>query len=218
MIKQTLKYILNQYIAKKNKIIIKKKTDIHINNFFEGKNLIEANSIISNSNIGFASYIGASCAFDKVRIGRYCAIGSNVKVISATHPTRQWVSIHPAFYSTRKQAGFSYVNQNKFIEFKMVDEKYTTIIGNDVWIGDNVEILGGVKISDGAIVGSGAVVTKDIPPYAIVGGIPAKIIRYRFDENQIGRLLDLKWWNKEEKWIIDHKDLFVDINVFLDKV
>lgn len=218
MIKQVIKNILNQYIAKKNRIIINHKTDIHINNFFEGKNLIGRDSVISNSNIGFASYIGSGCAFDKVKIGRYCAIGSNVKVISATHPTRKWVSIHPAFYSTRKQAGFSYVCKNKFTEFKMVDEKYASTIGNDVWLGDNVVILGGTKISDGAIVGSGAIVTKDVPPYAIVGGSPAKIIRYRYDEDKIGKLLDFQWWNNDEQWIIEHKDLFEDIDTFFDKV
>ena len=78
------------------------------------------------------------------------------------------------------------------------------IIGNDVWIGNDVRIIGGITIGDGAIVGLGAVVTKDVPPYAVVGGVPAKIIRYRFEQDKIEELLRDKWWNKEEEWIKDN--------------
>lgn len=110
------------------------------------------------------------------------------------------MSTHPAFYSTGKQCGITFVDKNLFEERLAVDGR-SCIIGNDVWIGNDVRIIGGLRIGTGAIVGLGAVVTKDVPPYAIVGGVPAKVIRYRFEEKQIKELLDSHWWEKSEDYI-----------------
>lgn len=84
-----------------------------------------------------------------------------------------------------------------------------TVIGNDVWIGNGVTILNGIHVGDGAVIAAGAVVTKDVPPYAIVAGVPAKIIRYRFDSEDIHKLLSIKWWEKDIEWMKKHEDLFV---------
>lgn len=81
-------------------------------------------------------------------------------------------------------------------------------IGNDVWIGRDAKIMDGVSVGDGAVVATGSIVTKDIPPYAIVGGVPAKVIKYRFDEVTIEKLLELKWWDFSDKKIFEHKDFF----------
>ena len=81
-------------------------------------------------------------------------------------------------------------------------------IGNDVWIGSNATVLGGITVGDGAVVAAGAVVTKDVPPYAIVGGIPAKVIRYRFEPEKIKKLLEIQWWNWDDETIIKNKPLF----------
>ncbi|MBO5552095.1 MAG: CatB-related O-acetyltransferase [Lachnospiraceae bacterium] len=89
-----------------------------------------------------------------------------------------------------------------------------TRIGSDVWLGNDVRIMGGVKIGDGAVVGTGALVTKDIPPYSINVGVPAKTIKYRFTEEQIEKLLTSKWWEKDEQWINSNIDRFSDVEVF----
>lgn len=117
------------------------------------------------------------------------------------------------FFQQKSKHGFTYVENQKFEEIKYVKEgdKVSVIIGNDVWIGENVTIMGGVTIGDGAIIGANTVVTKDIEPYSINVGIPSKIIKYRFDKEDIALLQKLEWWNKSEEWIIKNKDLFEDI-------
>ncbi len=86
-------------------------------------------------------------------------------------------------------------------------------IGNDVWIGANVLILDGVTIGNGAIIAAGAVVTKDVPPYAVVGGVPAKIIKYRFNKEEIDFLEQLKWWEKDEKWLTEYGKYFNNVEL-----
>ena len=187
---------------------------------FEGNNKICENSVVSSSYLGFASYLGANCSLGNCIIGRYCSIGSNVKLISSLHPTSIFVSTHPAFFSKAKQAGFTYVDKNLFDEHKYVDRKkhISVIIGNDVWIGNNVTILGGIRINDGAIIATGAVVSKDVKPFEIVGGVPAKHIKFRFNSEEIFFLNKIKWWNKSENWIRENVDLFKDISLFIQKI
>lgn len=99
------------------------------------------------------------------------------------------------FYSTSKQCGVTFATENVFKEY-LIPLK----IGNDVWIQQNVFICGGIEIADGAVVMAGAVVTKDVPPYAVVGGIPAKVIKYRYDDETIKFLLRIQWWNNKVEW------------------
>jgi acetyltransferase-like isoleucine patch superfamily enzyme len=138
--------------------------------------------------------MGEDCYVARTTIGRFTAFGSRTAINAFSHPT-DWLSIHEFQYHTNPDA-YDWSPEWKTIQ-KLSREnlfRYTTI-GNDVWTGLNVIILGGITIGDGAIIAAGSVVTKDVLPYAIVGGSPAKIIRFRFSEDVIERLLGITWWN-----------------------
>jgi len=172
---------------------------------------------IRNATVGDATYIGSNGFFDNAIIGKFCSIGSNVKIVVNAHPSKDFVSTHPAFYSTLKQSGFTFTSLQLFDDHKYLDKKkgISVIIGNDVWIGSDVKIIGGVKVGNGAIIGTGAIVTKNIPPYAIVVGVPAKVIRYRFTQEQIDFLNEFEWWNKPWDWLKHNSQNFTDIDAFI---
>ncbi|MCO7630553.1 CatB-related O-acetyltransferase [Pseudomonas guariconensis] len=153
---------------------------------------VGASTIGSKCIIGKYTYIGSECKIGaNTKLGNYCSIASNVNIGPVDHPT-SFLSSHPFQYSSKL---FSPVAHYKDVNrVKRRTQKPPVVIGHDVWIGTNTIITRGVNVGTGAIVASGAVVTKDVPPYAIVGGVPAKIIGYRFEEGIIEQLLNLKWW------------------------
>lgn len=154
---------------------------------FEGYNKLYRDTTIGNSKIGMFTYV-AGARIGHSTIGRYCSIGPDSLVGGlGRHPTR-FLSTHPAFYSSRKQAGVSYVDDNGFNELE------ATHVGNDVWIGARAVILDGLYIGNGAIIAAGSVVTTNVPAYAIFGGVPAKLIRFRFTEDVIEALEQWQWW------------------------
>ena len=153
-----------------------------------GSNKFYKGAEINASKIGRHTYV-ANSKITSAEIGAFCSIGPEVKIGGlGNHPT-MWISTHPVFYSTLMQSGKTFATSDLFEELKH------NKIGNDVWIGARALILDGVSIGDGAIIAAGAVVTKDVPPYAIVGGVPAKVIRYRFSEEVIAALIEWQWWS-----------------------
>ena len=173
---------------------------------FEGDNYVGNFSHIHSSTVGRMTYIGSNSSILYAKIGSFCSISSHVSVIGGEHPTHNWVSMHPAFYKPQNVCGKSYVKDTLFEELKYADDEhnYLVKIGNDVWIGSNVLILNGVCIGDGAVIASGAVVTKDVSPFTIVGGVPAKEIRKRFVDEDIAFLLEHPYWIQSDSWLEEH--------------
>lgn len=127
---------------------------------------------------------------DKLKIGKFCSIASGATFIMAGNQGHRydWISSYPFYYSK--------LNEGAKDGFKRAGD---TIVGNDVWIGTEAMIMPGVKIGDGAVIAARAVVTKDVEPYCIVGGNPARKIKSRFQKHQVEKLMEMKWWD----WDID---------------
>lgn len=141
--------------------------------------------------IGRYSYIGENSIAVNAEIGSFCSIASYCCIGGGAHPTNM-ISSSPVFYKGRNCFGKNFSN----IPFE-AENRVT--IGNDVWIGEKVFIKDGITIGNGAIIGALSIVTHDVPPYAIVGGVPAKVIRFRFDAETIKTLEDIKWWEMKEE-------------------
>lgn len=169
---------------------------------------VNSGATIIASTIGRYSY---TCYDDEIvncEIGQFCSISDEVVIGGAEHPT-DWVSTSPVFQKVKHSGP-----KRKFSEFDYNGIK-KTVVGNDVWIGRRAIIKAGVNLGDGSVVGSGAVVTKDVPPYAVVAGVPAKVLRYRFDEETIKCLLQSEWWNLPDEEIEKYAHLIKDPIAFI---
>lgn len=179
------------YIAKSANIHNKAKLESPVTAYGNVK-------IRSNTKIGSFTYINSGTTiFYGTTIGRYCSIGKNNEIGPVDHPL-DWLSSSPIQYNIKEHFPHYQDYCKEFPQVK-ITRPTSTIIGNDVWIGSLVIIKRGVTIGDGAVIASGSVVTKDIPPYAIVGGVPAKVLKYRFDREIIDKLLEIKWWDRPFK-------------------
>ena len=210
-------------LRKKAKIIRKRfpSSNVSVDSFFSDKtelaglNVICKRANITDSYIGLCSVVGPNSYLPKSIIGAFCSIADNVCVVEYRHPT-SFVSSYPSFFNTINNYPFG-KSDAAFEEVIKADDRHYILIGNDVWIGKNVLIKGGVTIGDGAVVGMGSVITKDVPPYSIVGGVPAKIIRYRFEKEVIDKLLEIKWWNWSLNKIDLNRNLFKNVDEFVKK-
>jgi acetyltransferase-like isoleucine patch superfamily enzyme len=177
------------------------------------KSFFGIGAIDKRVSIGAYTYGATSKTFllfkesDRVTIGKFCSIAYGVKIIASGEHNYRAVSNFP-FYAHYLSKGGE----------KDTFTKGEVIIGNDVWIGARATILSGVTIGDGAVIGAGAVVIGDVLPYSIVGGVPAKLIKFRFSDEIINKLLAIRWWDwPSERLGGNIDDFYLDVKEFLDK-
>ena len=212
---QLIKYLYHK-VKNGKKVKFTFSSNISIHSTFEGMSQIFSHTYF-NGHLGYGSYICSQSRLSAC-VGRFTSIGPNVKCNSGTHAyTYPFATTSPAFFSMNKkkvQCGSTFATRQVFDEYKLVDTKrgYAVRIGNDCWIGERVFLVGGVSIGNGAVVLACAVVTKDVPPYAIVGGVPAKVIKYRYDEKTIAFLQSIKWWDNSSEWFKEHWELLTDMD------
>lgn len=186
-IKGSIKYWFNKRVSKFSFI-----TD---DSFISPKAAISRGCKVFRSSIDDYSYCAPNVELVCCHIGKFCSIGKSSVIGLASH-TLSFISSSPVFTETKNRLNISFTEKN------IIDSPYhEVIIGNDVWIGERVVIKGGIKIGNGAVIAAGAMVTKDVAPYSIVGGVPAKIIRKRFNDNTVSYIESLKWWDWNEKKI-----------------
>ena len=141
-----------------------------------------------------------------LKVGNFCSIAGSVKIYLGGNHRTDWVTTYP----------FGHINNNIFNNFNGVGHPSTkgdVIIGNDVWICDNVTIMSGVTIGDGAVIANSSLVVKNVEPYSVIGGIPAKLIKYRFTPEQIEKLLEIKWWYWDDEKINKFTPLLCNNNI-----
>ncbi len=187
----TLQYIYSKIFKKylRGKSIL--RSDIH------RTAVVASGCSIVDSKLGKYSYVGYDSTLVKCVVGSYCSMAEGIIIGGAEHPM-DWVSTSPVFENVRHSGP-----TKRFAKFDLPPCK-TTMIGNDVWIGNRAIIKQGITIGNGAVIGAGAVVTKDVEPYSIVVGCPAKHIRYRFDENLRNELQKSAWWDLSDQELADN--------------
>lgn len=166
---------------------------------------------IKNSEVGDYSYIGPSCDITNTNIKRFCSIADNCRIGTASH-TLNNLSSSPIFTLRKNGTATTWVEES----IRHNNDVKKVNIGNDVWIATHVIIKDGITIGDGAIIGAGAVVVKDVPPYAVVGGVPAKVIKYRFEQSIINKLLELQWWNASDEKLKNSVSYFQSEDVTIE--
>ncbi|MEP0356629.1 CatB-related O-acetyltransferase [Paraglaciecola sp.] len=150
--------------------------------------------------IGAFSYLVPGSNLEASSIGRFCSIGTGVRIMGQSHPTDRVTSSTWTYGNNIKNIILEDFGCTPIQNYKVPNES-GICIGNDVWIADNVTFKRNLKVGHGAIVAANSLVTKDVPPYAIVAGNPAKIVKYRFDEESITDLMSCNWWDKSPKFL-----------------
>lgn len=179
-----ISYLFNRIIKKLHLPAIK-------NSVVHKTSKVEGGSSFINSKMEKYSFCGYQCDIQNTEIGSFVSIANNVIIGGGMHPV-DWASTSPVFYDNRDSV------KKKFSRHKRV-ANLKVVIGHDVWIGNNCLIKQGVQIGHGSVIGMGAIVTKDVAPYTIVAGSPAKLIRNRFDESVSNALLESAWWDLDEE-------------------
>jgi acetyltransferase-like isoleucine patch superfamily enzyme len=167
---------------------------------------------ISGSSIGAHTYIELGSRISATDVGKFCSIAPYALIGLPEHPSRTFASTHPIFYRRLPEHGWDLVSRDLHQEMRR------TRIGHDVWVGAGVAVKSGVTIGDGAIIGAGAVVTQDVAPYEIWGGVPARRIRQRFEDETVAFLLELRWWDRGVDWLRDNAEAMSDVGALRKRV
>lgn len=189
------------------KIIKKSRVNSTLNSFVNSSSKVESGTAFVNSSIGRHSFVGYDCDIYNTHIGNFCSIANNVVIGGGNHPIN-WVSTSPVFYSGRDSV------KAKFSDFERVIHKKTNI-GSDVWIGQNVTIKQGINIGTGSVIGMGSIVTKDVIPYSVVCGNPARLLKMRFSDRQIDDLLSSRWWELSDSELAQSAVFIRNVDDFL---
>ena len=167
---------------------------------------------LNESSVGRSTYIQSNTYCHNAKIGPFCSIASNVVIGLVDHPM-DYIGTSPVFYDSSQPLPYFLANRiSHKVQFPQ------TKIGADVWVGHGVKIMAGINVGVGAVIAAGAVVTKDVAPYEIVGGVPAKLIRKRFNEVLIDSLLASKWWERSDDELRKYADLYSNPQAFIDAI
>lgn len=194
-------------------IVVKRTARVHHGTELEGMNRIGQRTNFYGS-LGYGSYIATDCTLS-ARVGRYTSIAPLVWSNCGIHTYKApYATTSPMFFNRGHMSGRSFATRDVIDNLRFAERTprcVDVVIGNDCWIGQGVFFAGGVKVGDGAVVLAGAVVTKDVEPYAIVGGVPARTVGYRYDADTIRYLLALKWWDLPHEQLRRDWELLTDI-------
>mgnify|MGYP006274356201 CR=1 FL=1 len=174
---------------------------------------IGAGTLLENTEFGDYSYCGPLCIFQNARVQRFSNIAAAVRVGPTMHPIDRPTQHH--FTYRRRMYGFAEEDDDSFFRWR---EAQRTVVGHDTWIGHGAIIMPKVTVGTGAVIGAGAVVTRDIPPYAVAVGVPAKVVRRRFSEDQAEALERIGWWNWSHETIAERlEDFSLSVEEFVEK-
>ena len=199
--------MMSYYLAK---ILHKMRISSFKNCSIDLSSKVDSECTLSAVKMGRYSYVGSGTRITDTNIGSFCSIGGRCGIGGGIHPTNM-VSTSPVFLKGRNILNKHFANIS-------YNPSETVSIGNDVWIGEGVCIVSGVNIGDGAVIGAHAVVTKDVEPYSIVAGVPAKFIKKRFDDDTIKKLLELKWWDLSDEELSNLGDSFANPADLINKL
>jgi phosphonate metabolism protein (transferase hexapeptide repeat family) len=170
------------------------------------------NTVMLESSFGDYSYTDGNVIMIYTEVGKYCSIANSVRINPSNHP--HWrVTQHHLTYR-RIDFGLDTVDDHEFFDWR---KEHKCVIGHDVWIGHGAIIMPGVNVGTGAVIGSGAIVTKDVGPYEIAVGVSAKVIKQRFDDATIAKLLDSQWWNWDRETLQKNFKDLLDVASFINK-